>query len=545
MSNGRQGPSAGQPSTNEGPRLRSGRSTTTSLTGTLIQGRYELGRQLGSGGMGIVYEGVDRAEQRRVAVKVLKDEFAYHDTFRKRFLREARSASRIEHPNVVDILDYGIAEDDSVFIVMEYLEGTDLRALLDRRKRLPWKYVRDLLSQVCAGLEAVHDRGVIHRDVKPANCFIIRDARGNERVKVLDFGVAKVYDDTYGSRGLTGVDEVIGTVAYMAPELTMGEPAHVGSDIYALGVLAFEMLTGSKPFRGKDMFETMGKHMNEPPPRVRAIVPEIPPEMESIVMRTLAKKAEHRFTSMNQMRIALLGVPDEPALAPRHDVEDELPTLPLSSVDLSGLHMPRSPPSAARGAKADEATVSLEGEGGGDFDDPELPTRVFMDRSDESPVAPEFGSRAPSTRAPNAPPHDLAMANTEVGSPRSSSAHAAPSHHSPFASGPVLTHAPVPSGPVGYTSPLAQPMSHSGPSAVSGPAGAAFPPSGVLQTERAMAPIDPFEFDDDLDAVPGMSRTTWVVIAVIVAVVAVGSGAALGLWVMDDRSSTEADAVVD
>ncbi len=284
------------------------------LTGVRLDDRYTLTRLMGQGGMGHVYEGIHEFLARRVAIKVLVPRLACESTYRERFLREAKAASKIGHLNVVEILDFGNTPNGSVYFVMEFLEGLDLKALLKRTGPLPWPRARALLLQILAALEAAHAQRIIHRDIKPANCFVISTADNPEMVKLLDFGIAKVAVEPGEHSGslaqsLTNTGEVFGTVKYMAPEQATGISDDPRSDMYSVGVVAYEMLTGQVPFSGPFAFQIINRHVNEPPRPPREHMSTIPPAVEAFVLRALAKRPEHRFESMQQMRRALAAIP--------------------------------------------------------------------------------------------------------------------------------------------------------------------------------------------------------------------------------------------
>ncbi|MEX1368322.1 MAG: protein kinase, partial [Nannocystaceae bacterium] len=298
------------------------------LTGVVLDGRYRLTRLMGEGGMGQVYEAVHETLDRKVAIKVLLPRFAYDARFRERFLREAKAASKIRHPNVVQIVDFGDTPTGSVYFAMEYLEGQDLRALLQQTGAMPWARARNLLLQITSALAAAHDHGIIHRDLKPAN-FFISEARGfHDFVKVLDFGIAKITADPTGDRSvaqsLTGTGQVFGTAKYMAPEQAYGSSDDPQVDVYSVGVVAFEILTGRLPFEGSSAFEIITRHVNEAPPSLRSIEPSVPAAVEAVVLHALEKKPEARYRSMDALERALSAIPENvgtrgriaPALSP-------------------------------------------------------------------------------------------------------------------------------------------------------------------------------------------------------------------------------------
>ena len=222
------------------------------LTGAVLGGRYEVLGKLGVGGMASVYEGRRVGLRNRVAIKVLRSELCEDPTNVKRFLREARASSVIEHENIVDIVDFGSTESLPVYFVMEFLEGHDLRKEIKKNGPMPWSRARPILQQLVSALAAAHDKAIVHRDVKPANIFLVRRANGEDFVKVLDFGIAKVVEETLGglTQGHTMTNGLLGTVAYMAPEQARGGTIDARTDIYAVGVMAYQVLTGRVPFKG-------------------------------------------------------------------------------------------------------------------------------------------------------------------------------------------------------------------------------------------------------------------------------------------------------
>jgi eukaryotic-like serine/threonine-protein kinase len=301
-------------------------SAGTDLSGTTLDGRYLLVRRLGEGAMGTVYVAHHRALGRLVAVKVLHPWLASEPKHRQRFMREARAASRIEHPNVVEIVDVATTheDEDAAYLVMELLEGNDLKAILRRDGPLPWPRARHFLLQAVAALREAHRQGVIHRDIKPANCFVCEAGESGqpERMKLLDFGIAKLGEDPGASHSssegkrLTQTGELVGTLAYLAPEFAEGKPASVYTDMYALGIMAYELLTGDVPFRGRNEFQVLARHLNEPPVRPRVLRPRLPEAAESVVLTLLAKKPELRFETMADVEQAILAIPPDAGEGP-------------------------------------------------------------------------------------------------------------------------------------------------------------------------------------------------------------------------------------
>jgi serine/threonine-protein kinase len=292
-------------------------SAGTDLSGTTLDGRYTLVRRLGEGAMGTVYVAHHHTLDHPIAIKVLHPWLAAEPKHRERFMREARAASRIEHPNVVEILEVGTTPEGAAYLVMELLHGCDLKAVLRRDGPLPWPRARHFLLQAVAALREAHRQGVIHRDIKPANCFVCDADDGRlERMKLLDFGIAKLGEDPSASHSsgagkrLTGTGELVGTLAYLAPEFAEGRPASVFTDMYALGIMAYELLTGDVPFRGRNEFQVLARHLSEPPVRPRVLVPTLPEGAEALVLTLLAKRPELRFESMDDVEQALLAVSD-------------------------------------------------------------------------------------------------------------------------------------------------------------------------------------------------------------------------------------------
>ncbi|MFI5311468.1 MAG: protein kinase [Gemmatimonadales bacterium] len=267
----------------------------------LLGHEIEIERELGRGGMAAVYSAFDTALQRRVAVKVLRADIAHEEGAAGRFLQEARTVASLRHPHVVTI--YAVRSGEGVqAIVMEYVEGRSLDVLLAEQSPLPMQVAALVLAHAADGLQHAHDRGVVHRDVKPANVLLDHDGRA----VVSDFGLAR----RATSPRLTGTGLVVGTWAYMSPEQRQGEPTTAASDQYAFGVMAFELLTGRRPFTGTPQ-EILRAHLEDPPPSMRAMREEIPPGVESLVHRMLAKAAADRLPNLREAKKAFESlVPD-------------------------------------------------------------------------------------------------------------------------------------------------------------------------------------------------------------------------------------------
>ena len=275
-------------------------------------GRYVLSRKLGAGGMAEVWEAFDEGLHRSVAVKVVRDEIAGEAEYRDRFIREARLAAGLEHPRILPIYDFG-TEAGITFLVMPLLPGGSLRERITGP--MPPEEAIDCLASIAAALDHAHARGVLHRDVKPSNVLV--DASGS--LLLADFGLAK---STAVSSELTATGMVVGTPAYMAPEQAIGRPVDARADQYALGVLAFELLTGRTPFRSESPFAVLDKHLREAPPPPSTFVPALPSSVDAVLARALSKQPQERFATCREMVEALAGalgvsVPARPATVVR------------------------------------------------------------------------------------------------------------------------------------------------------------------------------------------------------------------------------------
>jgi serine/threonine-protein kinase len=278
------------------------------LTGLKL-GEYELRQRIGVGGMGLVYEGIQPLIGKRVAVKVLRPELAAAEEQVARLLAEARAVNAIRHRGIVDIFGFGQVPDGRQYIIMEYLEGVALDAHLTEKGRLPVSEVLDILDEVLSALGAAHGAGVVHRDLKPSNIFLVKQPDGSRYVKLLDFGLAKMGLPT-GRTAQTRTDMVVGTPEYMAPEQARGQPVGPMTDLYALGVVAFEMVTGRLPFTGTSPVDLLMKHVDARPPRPSEFVPELPAALDAFVLQMLTKDPEARPGSAEQLRRQLQRLRD-------------------------------------------------------------------------------------------------------------------------------------------------------------------------------------------------------------------------------------------
>jgi eukaryotic-like serine/threonine-protein kinase len=258
----------------------------------LIAGRYELEQQVGSGGMSKVYRAHDRLLERTVALKILHEHYSQDDEYVERFRREARAVAQLAHPNVVTVIDRGEHESRQ-YIVFEYVDGENLKQLVEREGPLPVRQIIELALQVAHALASAHARGVVHRDVKPQNVLLSEEGVP----KVTDFGIARTSD--VESVTLTGT--VMGTSEYISPEQARGEPVDFRSDIYSLGVILFELCTGDVPYPGENPVSVAMRHLHEPVPSVRSQRRDVPSRLEAAIRRAMAKDPEERFGSMDEL----------------------------------------------------------------------------------------------------------------------------------------------------------------------------------------------------------------------------------------------------
>jgi len=294
-------------------------SATDPLIAQLVANRYRIIRKLGEGGMGSVYLAEHVVIEKRMALKVLAPELARRADLVARFLQEARSASRIGHENVIDISDFGESSDGLVYIAMEFLDGKDLGEIVRTQGALEWPKARDIVLQICRALRAAHDKGIVHRDMKPENIFLIQREGQPHFVKILDFGIAKVMGlDPNGPR-LTRTGMIFGTPEYMAPEQAEGKDTDHRADIYAVGCIVYHLITGQTPFVAESFMTMLTKHLMEDPvaPSVRRPDLAITPEMDMLVLKALEKDRDKRWQSMAEMLDAVAVCPGPESALPK------------------------------------------------------------------------------------------------------------------------------------------------------------------------------------------------------------------------------------
>jgi serine/threonine protein kinase len=290
-------------------------------------GEYVITRRIGTGGMGVVYEASQPVIGGRVAIKVLRRDLVEDPLHVQRLLSEARAVNAVRHRGIIDIFGFGTTKDGRQYVVMEYLEGRGLDEVIAQRAPLAPHEALEILDEILDALEAAHSKGVIHRDVKPSNVFTVSVSRGPPYAMLLDFGLSKRSGTPRQMTAQSMPDFFIGTPEYIAPEQALGRPVGPQTDLYSAGAVAFEMLTGRPPFKGKEMLDTVKLHLKAPPPAPSSVVPRIPEIIDRWVQRLMAKSPRRRPTSaaearaeLRQLRSTLHALPTEPGTEPRGPV---------------------------------------------------------------------------------------------------------------------------------------------------------------------------------------------------------------------------------
>jgi serine/threonine-protein kinase len=291
------------------------------LVGKIFSGKYRIVKLLGEGGMGAVYLGEQQmgTKVRNVAIKTLHKHLSQDPHIKARFMRECGTVSELEHPNTIQVYDYGASEDGLLYIVMEYVQGQNVADVLEKTGPMPPDRVQKILTQVCGSLEEAHKKGIVHRDLKPENVVLCERAGQTDWVEVLDFGIAKRQEDADpNEQKLTQQGMVLGTPPYMSPEQFTGKPIDARSDIYSLGVMAYEMLTGKLPFVANTAWEWATQHMTAPPIDIdqHPNGANVPPHMKAAVKKAMEKLPEHRFSSVREFLDAFTAGHAAPIAAP-------------------------------------------------------------------------------------------------------------------------------------------------------------------------------------------------------------------------------------
>lgn len=294
---------AAPPSTDEGLAI-----------GSVLDGRYRIDTVIGTGGMGRVYKGEHTGIGRAVAIKVLHTDLSRNQEAAKRFQREALASGRLDHPNIVGVSDFGVIDGGACYLVMEALEGEPLGARLEREKRIPWQEALEIMREVLAGLRHAHDKGVVHRDIKPDNIFLAQKD-GERVVKILDFGIAKLRAGSGDDPASTRAGLTVGTPAYLSPEQAVGGEITPASDLYSASVVLFETIAGRTPFVEKEPLAMLGAHVSRTPPKLVEVAPDLalPSGLEEILQRGLAKLSAERYTQATEyigaIDAVIAGVP--------------------------------------------------------------------------------------------------------------------------------------------------------------------------------------------------------------------------------------------
>ncbi|MFC1464356.1 MAG: protein kinase [Candidatus Brachytrichaceae bacterium NZ_4S206] len=334
------------------------------LVGSLLDGRYVIERQLGEGGMGLVYAARHHVLGRRFAIKVLRPEVSRDAGVITRFRREAQAASAIGSPHICDVSDFGVLPDGSTYFVMEYLDGPSLTEVMEAGPiELP--RLLGIGMQLCDALGAAHARGIVHRDLKPDNVHLVRRGEHTDFVKVLDFGIAKVMGGS--DKRLTQAGQVFGTPYYMSPEQCIGSDVDHRTDLYALGVILYEMASGQVPFEAESLVGVLTKQLHEAPPALRDVSPvPVSPVLEAVILKCLAKSPDERYASMEALRADLealregstpsVRLPSAPLpTTPTLSVAAAAPTTPLSVAAAA----PKAPTTTPRATSAPRTGLGL------------------------------------------------------------------------------------------------------------------------------------------------------------------------------------------
>ncbi|MBN1770836.1 MAG: serine/threonine protein kinase [Deltaproteobacteria bacterium] len=362
--------------------------------GTVLDGKYRLVRLVGKGGVGEVYEAIHELIGLRVAVKLIRFEYASNAELNQRFLQEARAAAAVGHPGIVQIHDVGRTSDGRTYLVMEYMEGEDLEKQLGRERQLGVEETADVLCDVLDALGAAHAKGIIHRDMKPENVFLVPGRHGERVTKLLDFGIARLNDETQTTSRLTRPGSVMGTPYYMCPEQARGDQnVDSGVDIYAVGVMLYEMLTGQLPFSGNTYNEVLAKVLSQPFPSLRAVRSDVPEELEEIVFKATARERPQRYATALEFAEAL--VPFRPGRMPELEPAPGR-RAPSAETPLPTTSQPSLPPPRPGAEEPEDAVY--------DTADSAAPPPRSLPPPREAPAAPVAGTHPSRPAMPQARP---------------------------------------------------------------------------------------------------------------------------------------------
>jgi serine/threonine protein kinase len=325
--------------------------------GSVLDGRYRVDSVLGVGGMGRVYKAEHTGIGRAVAIKVLHARLGGSSEAAKRFQREAMASGRLDHPNIVGVSDFGTLDDGSLYLVMEALEGESLGTRLERDKRIPWPESLAIIKSVLAGLRHAHDKGVVHRDIKPDNIFLAKKD-GEQIIKILDFGIAKLYAGNADDPATTRAGLTVGTPAYLSPEQAVGGAITPASDLYSTSIVLYEMLAGRAPFLDDEPLAMLTAHVSKDPPPFSEVAPdlELPQGIEAIIQHGLAKVSAERIGSaldyMQQLDEAVRAAGFDPMMTavPRSSAQLSIPTGPHAVATPTPGFMTTPPPGTSPGA---------------------------------------------------------------------------------------------------------------------------------------------------------------------------------------------------
>ncbi|MEO7097425.1 MAG: serine/threonine-protein kinase, partial [Polyangiales bacterium] len=333
----------------DGARLTKLADRPDALLGRVFDERYEIRTALGQGGMGTVYRGWQLSVDREVAIKVIHPKLASDRTAVKRFLREARLSSRLSQPNIVNVYDFGQTQDGILYLVMELLRGHTLARELDGMRALPLRRVTAIALQVCDALDSAHAQGIVHRDLKPGNIVILDEPPGRDLIKVLDFGLAKSLAADTTSQ-VTNTDAIIGTPLYMPPEQIDGKPSDHRADLYSLGCVLYQMVTGRPPFLKDTSNLVLAAHVNDPPP---PLAHEVPSLIATTILRLLEKDPQRRIGSAREVRAAFQELAEGGFAS--DDRSDTAPDVERRSIDIE---LAMTAPAAGTSAAAVRSAVA-------------------------------------------------------------------------------------------------------------------------------------------------------------------------------------------